>query len=330
MARESGSPLQMNSSSPSAENLITSSGAESNSDPITCRNCCSDGRNCASYTNTFTSMCPSSTCSSSSSTCIDKTCSAPNPPPYGGARYDAPSPVCYGSPQPPPLVLHYGVPYPGQPSYYPSLPPYYNIIYDAPPSQKKHKNCILHRLVTTITLLIICISIITLSLDLIYKPKYPSVSLTSATVYSLGAAASNGTVSSDFSLTFAIANPNQHMDIFYHAIDVSVFFGLDTITSNHQPEFFQDSRANTSSVARLIDVDRAVAASTIKGINDDLANGGVVKFRVRMDAAMKFNGMKLFQRLLWAECPDLSIQFVNGTARGGKMVGPSISCNVDD
>lgn len=43
---------------------------------------------------------------------------------------------------------------------------------------------------------------------------------------------------------------------------------------------------------------------------------------------MRFNRMKLFERLLWVECPNVNIQFEIRTSRG-KMVWPPISCNVD-
>lgn len=78
----------------------------------------------------------------------------------------------------------------------------------------------------------------------------------------------------------------------------------------------------------ITDGDASVNSFTVKGIEDDIANGGLVKFGVKMGGEMMFSRNKFFMKQLEVHCFDVMIQFANGTTNGGKMVGPPIPCNV--
>ncbi|ONK75618.1 uncharacterized protein A4U43_C03F18780 [Asparagus officinalis] len=176
-------------------------------------------------------------------------------------------------------------------------------------------------------MLIVYAMIINAFVHLYYKPKYPTVSLTSVTVSSFTTSSKSSTISSDITLTVTLKNPNEDMDITYGGIDSHVLYHDDFIATNDYRSFVHNAGETISKVIRLVEEDGNVDAHTINAIDGDVANNhGVVKFEVKMEALLAFSKIHWIPELLAVSCPDVNIQFENGTTKG-TMVGPAVTCS---
>ncbi|ONK75616.1 uncharacterized protein A4U43_C03F18760 [Asparagus officinalis] len=117
------------------------------------------------------------------------------------------------------------------------------------------------------------------------------------------------------------------MDIMYGGLDSHVLYGHDTIASQNHHRIVHNAGKTISQEARLVEVDPDASIYAINKIQDDVANNhGLVKFGVKMEALLAFSKIHWIPKLLAANCPDVNIQFENGTTKG-TMMGPAIRCN---
>lgn len=153
------------------------------------------------------------------------------------------------------------------------------------------------------------------------SPDLPKISLASLNVTKLN----NSTGDRLFSclnMQFQVLNPNLGTNIYYNDVYCSVYHGKNRLASTVSPAFNQRAREKTQ-----INVTVNLIPGTIaRGIRNDLATYGFVKFDVKLTAVIKL----LFQssESVKISCDDVVVGLLPASGGNAKMIGPARMCRV--
>ncbi|ONK77137.1 uncharacterized protein A4U43_C02F3480 [Asparagus officinalis] len=197
------------------------------------------------------------------------------------------------------------------------------------------------RLFTALVFIFILVAILDKTANIVLRPNYPSVFVISATVSSFKLYQTPRTYSSRFeyvghlasafNITFSVQNPNSHMAISYDDIYTSVKYSYGLVQGCASlPAFKQENRDRTSVLLSREDDHELMPGSFDKIAKGLKENDGMLEFKVRFEAKIRFSRLMWFPRKMEASCYGVKIRFPNDTEMtglGGIMVPPT-SCDV--
>lgn len=166
-------------------------------------------------------------------------------------------------------------------------------------------------------------------LGIVMKPQMPSFHLNSVTVTSLNTTTKGG-LTATFDVAVSVTNPNSDLSVSYKSLEVTTWFGYQTIASASVAPFWQKKNQNEIMVrARFGAVSKVFPRGVINGIVEQRARGSV-DFGLTLVARVRFWWCGFFRtrvRHLKVECYPLHIVFspndnINNNDTG-RLVGPS-------
>ncbi|XP_074573702.1 NDR1/HIN1-like protein 10 [Curcuma longa] len=125
---------------------------------------------------------------------------------------------------------------------------------------------------------------------LIFRPRLPRASIHQIQLSAFNLTDNNSTLHFNLTVAVALRNPNKRVNLYYDALDASLFYGGEQIQSAPLPLFYQRRKNTTELQGKFDGIATGPGAAVAETFRAERA-GGTFNFEVRVDSSLR---MKLW------------------------------------